>query len=72
MSYWSSSWIYLVNLPVPLGKKSSLLKAAVMKLRKCSALLGEGEKAGGGGVGNLSMSCDSFLFCGIVVSSKEF
>lgn len=48
MSYWLSSWIYLVNLPVPLGEKSSLLKAAVMKLRKFSALLGEGGKVGGG------------------------
>lgn len=34
-----------MNLPVPLGKKSSLLKAAVMKVRKCSVLLGEEEKA---------------------------
>lgn len=45
MSYWLSSCIDLVNLPVPLGKKSSLLKAAVMKLGKCSATLGEGKEA---------------------------
>lgn len=61
MSYWLSSWIQLVNLPVPLGKKSSLLKAAVMKVRKCSVLLGEEEKAGDGGSFNVLLLI--FILC---------